>query len=226
MRNYCLYLIRVEFLATDWRRPALDMAELKKDWVLNPKAFRLLLHWLDDGSDSAGDRYLEVRRRLTLYFARKNCLSSDELADETLNRIARKLEEKGAITDVSALQYCYIVAKFVFLENVRRVKAIPTSAPGNLSSDFATFQPAGASESATDEFREKMFGCLESCLAKLSQEDRQLILEYYRGERREKIERRSGLAARLGLSMNALSIRACRIRNKLEACVKACCGDK
>ena len=202
------------------------MPELKKEWALSPEAFRHLLHWLDEGSDSGGERYMEVRRRLIAYFDRKNCFSSDELADETLNRIARKLEEKGAITDVSALHYCYIVAKFVFLESLRCAKPIQTGAAELVRPDSATSSSFETSRVGTEGLEEKMFTCLERCLAKLSVEDRELIIEYYRGERRDKIERRSGLAARLGLSPNALSIRACRVRSKLEACVKACDAEK
>jgi hypothetical protein len=33
------------------------------------------------------------------------------------------------------------------------------------------------------------------------------------------------LAERLGITMNALGIRACRIREALEACVQACCRE-
>jgi DNA-directed RNA polymerase specialized sigma24 family protein len=202
------------------------MAELKKDWILNPEAFRRLLNWLDSGNDSEGERYLEVRRRLTTYFDRKNCPSSDELADETLNRIARKLEEKGTITEVSPLHYCYIVAKFVFLESARRAKPIQTGTTELMSSEPNTFGSAGTSHVGTSEVKEKMFDCLERCLSKLPPGDRELILEYYRGEQRVKIERRSALAAHLGVTMNALSIRACRIRNKLEACVRACSKER
>jgi hypothetical protein len=61
------------------------MAELKKDWTLSPEAFRRLLDWLDNGNDSGGQQYMELRRRLTAYFDRKNCACSDVLADETLN---------------------------------------------------------------------------------------------------------------------------------------------
>jgi DNA-directed RNA polymerase specialized sigma24 family protein len=206
--------------------PAIDMPELKKNWTLSPEAFRRLLDWLDDGSDSAGERYLEMRRRLTAYFDRKNCLSSDELADETLNRVARKLEEKGAITEVSVLHYSYIVAKFVFLENLRRARPIQTGATELLNSDSGTHPAAGVSEIGMEDLREKTFGCLERCLDKLQPQDRELILDYYRGERRAKIERRSDLAARLGLTVNALSIRACRIRSRLEICVSTCAKQK
>ena len=42
-----------------------------------------------------------------------------------------------------------------------------------------------------------------------------LIVEYYRDTGRQKIERRRALADRLGISMNALAIRASRIRDAL-----------
>ena len=61
-----------------------------------------------------------MRRRLVWYFAHKKCLAADELADETLNRVSRRLEEEGAIVDTAPARYCYIVAKFVFLEYLRR----------------------------------------------------------------------------------------------------------
>jgi hypothetical protein len=70
--------------------------------------------------------------------------------------------------------------------------------------------------------KEKRLDCLERCLGTLPLADRELILEYYQGEQRAKIEHRSRLAAGAGLTMNALSIRACRIRNRLETCVDAC----
>jgi DNA-directed RNA polymerase specialized sigma24 family protein len=199
------------------------MAELKKDWRLNPGAFRQFLDWLDEGVDSGGERYLEMRRRLVRYFDRRNCRSPDDLADETLNRVARKLEEKGEIVGASPAQYCYIVAKFVLLEFGRRIEHHQTSLDdarglGRVMPGLAPSSQLDAVEAA----REKLLDCLEQCLGKLPAGDRALILEYYRGEQRAKIERRSALAVRLGLTMNALIIRACRIRNKLGICVDAC----
>jgi len=201
------------------------MAELKKNWTLNQQAFRQFLNWLDAGVDSHGETYLEMRRRLVLYFDRKDRAAPDDLADETLNRVARKLEEKGEIRDVTPAHYCYIVAKFVFLESVRQDKQASQSVDvlSKTGVNIPSLIAVAVSESA-DDAREKMFACLEDCLGGLAREDRELILDYYRGEQKAKIERRSELAARLCLSANALSIRACRIRNKLELCVKACSG--
>ncbi|HSO73947.1 MAG TPA: hypothetical protein VLU47_03850, partial [Blastocatellia bacterium] len=71
-------------------------------------AFHRLLGWLDEESDSGGQRYLEIRRRLVLYFDRKNCRTPDELADETLNHVTPRLEEEGAIITDTPANYCYI----------------------------------------------------------------------------------------------------------------------
>ena len=199
------------------------MAELKKDWTLNQEAFGRLLHWLDDGCESDGERYLAMRRRLTAYFDRKNCLPSDELADETLNRVARKLEEKGEIVGVSPAHYCYIVAKFVFLEFGRRKERNSASLNEARGVDSVMTSLTEPSKSGMDPaIKEKLFACLERCLGELRMQDRELILDYYWGEQRAKIEHRSQMATHLGLTPNALGIRACRIRTKLEACVKAC----
>jgi len=206
---------------------AFTMAELKKDWTLNAGAFRHFLDWLDEGVDSGGARYLEMRRRLVRYFDRRNCSLPDDLADETLNRVARKLEEKGEIVGASPAHYCYIVAKFVFLEFGRRSEHSQTSLDDNSGANRVMAGLAVPSRPDGDaSAKEKLFDCLERCLAKLQLDDRELILDYYRGEQRAKIERRSKLAARFGLTMNALSIRACRLRSKLEICVSACAQRK
>src|SRR5262249_58621256 len=81
--------------------------------------------------------------------------------------------------------------------------------------------PAHSSRAASEG--KQRLDCLEQCLNQLENKERELILEYYQGEKRTKIERRAHLATSLGLSLNALSIRACRIRNKLEDCVRKCC---
>lgn len=198
--------------------------ELKKHWSLSEKAFRALLAWLDGEAESEGATYLEMRRRLVAYFDRKNCVSPQELADETLNRVARRLEEEGEILDATPPHFCYLTARFVYLESLRSgghreksLEQIPMA--GKWASAFAVaFDP-------DSESRKQMMGCLEECLEQLRPADRELILEYYRGERREKIDRRRELATRLGLTLNALAIRAARIRTRLEQCVMDCADD-
>src|SRR4051794_2839428 len=99
-------------------RPSPHVAEEPQE--LSHIAFTRLLDWLDNGVDSHGEKYVEMRRRLTAYFDRRNRPLADELADETLNRIGRTLQRDGAITVTPQERYCYVVAKFVLLEDMRR----------------------------------------------------------------------------------------------------------
>ena len=195
-------------------QPALPQ---KKDWTLTPGALNRLLTWLDEGGNSEGLKYLEMRRRLVSYFDRKNCAAPDELADETLNRVARRLEEEGSIDSDSPARYCYIVARFVFMEHLRETHRgdVALNEIRRQHSDYA----AGADG---ENDKEKFLECLEQCTARLEPTNRKIITGYYVGKERVKIENRRALAERLGITMNALSIRACRIREKLEACVREC----
>ena len=196
-------------------------ARLNRDSSTTAAAFRQFLSWLDDGTDSNGEKYLEMRRRLVAYFDRKNCVAPDELADETLNRVARRLEEEGSITGTAppniATSPLNSSSSSISVATRGPTPACRELSPGEVD---AVLGAAPADDEAQN--KEHLSACLEECLTKLPSNDRDLILEYYRGEQRSKIESRRGLAATLRLSVNALSIRACRIRNKLELCVREC----
>jgi DNA-directed RNA polymerase specialized sigma24 family protein len=195
----------------------------KRGWALNPHAFQRLLTWLDEGANSDGQKYLEMRRRLAAYFDRKNCPTPDDLADDTLNRVARRLEEEGAIEADTPARYCYIVARFVFMEHLREVQKDNTLVH-DLRRHPHVDAPAAPEVDDEQKIQEQRLNCLEQCLNKLESASRVLITRYYVGKARVKIEHRRTLAEELGITMNALSIRACRIRDRLEACVRECLG--
>ena len=183
---------------------------------LSQFVFERLLVWLDDGTESHGERYLEMRRRLVSYFDRRNRPAADELADETLNRVARTLEQTGEIAIRPPARYCYVLARFVLLEDLRRERRHVGFDETRLSIDVR------ASVAEPTEDLELRLDCLDRCLEQLKPEQRMLIVDYYRDSRRQKIERRRELAERLGISMNALAIRACRIRDALLTCLEGC----
>lgn len=192
---------------------------------LTPEAFHRLLNWLDEGASSDGQQYLEMRRRLVAYFDRKNCVRPDELADETLNRVARRLEEEaGAIEGDAPARYCYIVARFVFMEHLRETQKDDALANELRRQSQRGNDPATSATDDERKIKEQRLNCLEQCLSKLESASREIIARYYVGKARVKIEHRRALAEDLGITMNALSIRACRIRNKLETCVRECAG--
>jgi len=193
---------------------------LREEPTLTQLAFSRLLTWLDDGADSQGESYLEMRRRLVSYFDRRNRPFADELADDTLNRIGRTLEKSGSIAVTPPARYCYVVARFVLLEDIRRGRRIVQVDEARTAalSDPVDGEAASA--------RDRRFECLDRCLDKLHPDQRELAVEYYKDAKRQRIDRRKNLAKRLGITMNALGIRACRIRSTLESCVDSCCQQR
>ena len=202
----------------------MQKAESKKNWTITSSAFHRLLNWLDEGVNSNGENYLKTRQRLIAYFDRKNCLSPEELTDETLNRVARRLEEEKTIESETPAKYCYITARFVFMEYLRGKDKKHVPLDDVLRQPKAN-QLAQLNEDEEKETKETMLACLERCTGKLEPASREIIISYYYGEERVKIENRRRLAERLGISTNALTIRASRIRDKLEACVGKCAGE-
>jgi DNA-directed RNA polymerase specialized sigma24 family protein len=172
---------------------------------LTPEAFNTLLRFLDSDRDAAGRKYEAIRRRLMTIFTCRGVTQPEELADETLNRVASKISEIAATYVGDPALYFYGVSRKVLLEWMKK-RPIPAALPTLPSS----------------EERELEFDCLEKCLEKLTSRNRDLILEYYRDEGTGKIEHRKALASRLGIGLNALRIRACRIRSHTEACVADC----
>jgi DNA-directed RNA polymerase specialized sigma24 family protein len=70
--------------------------------------------------------------------------------------------------------------------------------------------------------KERLFECLNRCLQKLPPESLYLITRYHQGEEAPNKERRKELAQSLGIPLNALRIRAHRIRAAIEECVRNC----
>ena len=198
--------------------PSARQTEPKKTWTLSAPAFDRLLNWLNEGEKSEDAKYLEMHRRLIAYFDRKNCRAAAELADETLNRVARRLEEEGKIDSETPAKYCYIVARFVFMEYLRETNK-RIAALDEMRRQESGHNDLGAEVS---DRRETLLDCLERCTSKLPSANRELITKYYIGKERVKIENRRAQAKSLGITINALSIRACRIRDKLEVCVGQC----
>jgi DNA-directed RNA polymerase specialized sigma24 family protein len=199
-------------------------AARKTRWVQSEKSFENLLKWLDDGADSEGSSYLMMRDKLVTYFDRKGCVDADELADETLTRVARRIEEEGTIESDTPAKYCYITAKFVFLEDVRAKHRfeVPLETVENLSLPSLQMDEIAAAEAV--ESTERNFDCLEKCVGNLDGPQREMVLRYYHGALRKKIDNRRQMAEEYGISLNALTIRTFRVREKLEKCVRKCAG--
>ena len=67
---------------------------------------------------------------------------------------------------------------------------------------------------------------MAACLAKLGKDERDLIVGYYTGGEEDKTIYRQELAARSGLTMIAMRVRANRVRAKLQSCVRECLASR
>jgi len=182
----------------------------EKERELTPKAFTKLLAKLSADPEIAGVEYEDLRRRLIKFFEWRGAFFPEDLADETLNRTARKIDE-GEKIEKNVIALALGVAHFVFLETSRR--------PDNRRAPMEELIPVAAPPEHHGEDDDLRAVYLRECLRGLSKESRELIIEYYREEGRAKIEDRKALAEKLGISLNALFSRAKRIRDGLERCV-------
>ena len=184
------------------------------DKGLSSHAFAKLLHRLGEDPEQAGEKYEDVRRTLMRFFEWRGASHADELTDETLNRIAGKLDEGVEIKNIGA--YCHEVGRLVFLESLRARER------KGVALDSIEFEIAAEDKSDEEAEKERRMACLDECLGTLAPENRRLIIEYYKNDSGSGIEHRQTLAARLGLRRDALANRAQRLRDKLEQCVKRC----
>lgn len=187
-------------------------------WSLTADAFAALLERLDADRARAGEKYEDLRRMLLRFFEWRGATFCDERADETLNRLARKLDEGTAVQDVRA--YAMQIARLVLLETFKGHDA------RRADWDELKVEPAAAPHGAETAAAEIYAQCLERCLAQLPADTRALLLAYYQAENRPHIQQRAALAARLGLHRAALANRVQRWRDKLAACVLRCARQK
>lgn len=182
---------------------------MRPGWSLTEEAFNNLLDWLDKDRDRAGEKYERIRGELIRVFARRGCPIAEELTDETINRVTRKALEVAQDYVGDPSLYFYGVAKNVFKEYSKKQGAILPMPPPD-----------------PPEEKERRLACLDKCMDELDAESRDLILDYFRDEKRAKIERRKQLARRLGVTLNTLRMRAHRVKLTLQQCVSDCLRQK
>lgn len=190
---------------------------MRDDGDITPEDFDRLLRWLDrehlKSSDAyeperAGAAYEKIRRRLIAVCASRGCREAEECSDEVLRRVTRKvcrIDEGWDGND--PVSYFLAVLDYVLKEYWRRRPAPPPPPP---------LPPADESAHA----------CLDACMGLLPPEQRGLLLRYYQGEQRAKIDHRRQLADELGVGLNALRIRVHRLRGSLAKCVRRCLDER
>lgn len=181
---------------------------MNKDWSITQEVFDKFLAWLAPGRDDAGKKYEMIRRGLIKIFICRGCTEAEELADETINRVASKIESLSESYVGDPTPYFYGVARNVYMESLRKRRK-PIELP-----------PVDRSD------EDEIYDCLDHCMQRLHPDQGRLILQYYQENKKAKIDHRKELAKVMGLAPNALRIRAHRLRAKLHQCVQKCLDQK
>ena len=187
------------------------MLNTRQKWTLTQDAFDKLLIAFGGDRESGSEKYLQIRGNLTRFFEWRGCPFPEDHADETMNRVAKKVAEGEEILNPAG--YAMGVARLLLLEIVK----------GRQREQSALTEIGRESEAyEAEDDGEGRLTCLRNCLQTLSPDNRDLILQYYQGEKSEKIQNRKKLMERLGVPVNTLRMRALRLRERLQGCVEEC----
>ncbi|MBA3632691.1 MAG: hypothetical protein H0W58_07765 [Acidobacteria bacterium] len=187
---------------------------------MTPEELDKLLNWLNPNRELAAAEFIRIRRILTNIFLTRGCINADELADETIDRVAAKIKEIETDFRGEKLIYFVSVLRYVYKESLR-TNQNKNRAFGLIKTgmEIDEFQSHKKSKTRRAE-------CLEKCLKKLKRKHRRIILDYYQpthGE--EKITERKILAKKFSKSVNSLRVQAFRIKERLFECVENCVAE-
>jgi DNA-directed RNA polymerase specialized sigma24 family protein len=182
---------------------------------LTQDAFDRFLGTLHADREAAGARYVDVRDKLVRFFEWRGCPDPNEHADEAITRTVKRISEGEVIREPE--QYVVGVARLLVFE-IHRDRARQQRMTAQIDPPYTPVESTDAQERRT--------ACLKRCLETLPPADRDLILQYYEGDKGAKIRNRRRLTDRLEVSLNTLRTRALRIRQRLQACVATCMDNE
>jgi DNA-directed RNA polymerase specialized sigma24 family protein len=175
--------------------------------------FRGLLARLDPDPLKAWQAHEDLRRKLIAYFEYNHHVEAEELAEEALDRIAKRpdLQTLGNV-----VEFAFGVARNLRKENLRQTSRridIP-----DLEAVEDTMRWHGSAEDAILDriSEERKRQCFYRCMQFLSVEEREMVRRYYPPENADLEGERMSLAAHLGLKVGALRTRMARIKEKLQ----------
>ena len=182
--------------------------------ALTRESLESFLARLDPDKDRAGKTYEQVHRKLVTFFCGRGAGCPEELADETLDRVIRRL---GEVEVVNLTGYILGVARRVASEASRTAHAfIPLAEAAEPSRTF------NIRDDAKERLNDLRAECLDRSLQLLDSEQRSLIVEWYLYDKTERIENKRRLAVERRTTTDTLRVQAYRARQKLQRLVNEC----
>lgn len=186
---------------------------MKESWSPTQESLEKLLAWLTSNREEGAEKYERIRLRLIKYFACNGCGDDDEhLADETIDRVIRRLERGEIPQPFTGDKVLYFLA---FARNVRQEHYADLRRRVNPP-------PVIVINGKEKQEEEDEDVCLTECVRILGKEDRWLTIEYYSFEKTTKVAHHSNLANQFDLSLAGLRTRVHRLRERLRPCIEEC----
>lgn len=176
--------------------------------------FRALLARLDPNETEATKKYQHLRENLVRHcFKAHEFLRADELADQTLDVLARKLSSEDIVKLDS---YAFKILDNLLLANHRRRR--PT---------ILLSENIPAKDNPERTVIEKIDGeqkveCFLQCVRRLRTTERWLLFAYNPHEECDVEERRRQIAIKLGIGAGTLRVRMSRLRTRMFRCFNDC----
>jgi RNA polymerase sigma factor (sigma-70 family) len=187
---------------------------MARDSAIPPESFEEILAWLNPDRDVAATMYVQLRHDLAKIFMWGRCADPEGMTDDVLDRVAKKVHEVRPTYEGDPRLYFRAVANNLIKENNKKIKT-------QLSLEELELPQQPITETE-DESIADIEECLQQCLQKLSADKRELILGYYAKEKQAKIDYRTELAEKFGITVETLRVRVFRIRESLGECIGRC----
>jgi DNA-directed RNA polymerase specialized sigma24 family protein len=188
--------------------------QLGSPWALTREGLAKLLFKLSSDPLEAGARYEALRSRLIIFFTRRRLDFPEDLADQVLDRVVKRLEENTPIASGEA--FALGVARHVAQEQAKKpiqYQELNERVFHNIVDDSST----SIEESGTEEERILQ---LERCLKRLTHQEVALLKRYYLAASGNRIEIRRSLAGELLQSPAEIRQRVFLLRRKLRQCIE------
>ena len=191
----------------------------KKQWELTKEEFDRFLDWFDKDRDQAAAKYEKICHRLKDYFIYHcpGCPDPESLADETINRVVRKLPTFADSYTGEKEKIFYGYANYVRLEYFRKWQA-----DENLKVEFVSLIESlqHRNQSEIDAEQERIFQCFAHCLQQQPKDKQVMFISYYLVEKSDRVGHHEKLAKELELTLNALRKKIFDLKHKLLDCVE------
>lgn len=181
---------------------------------MTEEELKQFLQWLDSDQSKAGLKYEQLRQRLILYFARRQCPTAEDLTDVVLDAAVQHFYKQNSLLLTKPLPYIFGIARNVCRRYFDRQNLIDGETDWGrlLLSDY----------DEEHNYKERRSSCLLTCLRNLKEQDRRLFLLYYLKQTKTMDEYRLGLAKKFGLTINGLRLKIMRLRDRLRDCIRSC----